>query len=216
MIEKVKEKRMNSRDCVGWLCYVLSSEGTNSGQLSSLRKQSVDSPSPVSWWLIARVEHNKLHREINLNTERSWHMLVKALALLTLSGTPVKSNTAAPSEASDASKDQDVLNHAPDVPLRGSLHRPDRALGAALFAAGYSEHRLATLLNARDVQLEEALIRTCRFLLAKKEAFDCRELADLIFLQNPITEQHDQVRQKIARAYFRSAVKKDSKLSEIS
>ena len=141
---------------------------------------------------------------------------VKALALMTLSGTPVKSKAGASVEGTDAPDDQQGVSVKPDVPLRGSMHQPSRALGAALSAAGYSERRLAALLNASERQLEEQLIRACRFLLAKKESFDCRELADLIFVQDVLKEQHDRVRQKIARSYFRTTVKNETESSQNS
>ena len=216
MIEEVVEKRVSYRDCVGWLCHVLASESTTSGQLATLRKQSVDSPSPVCWWLLARLEHSKLQREISGNSQRGWYMLVKLLALMTLSGTPVKSKTPLFVEGTGATGDQQGASVKPGVALRGSMHQPSRTLGAALSAAGYSERRLAALLNAGDRQLEEQLIRACRFLLAKKESFDCRELADLIFVQDSLNEQPDRVRQKIARAYFRTSVKKETDSSQNS
>jgi len=209
VIEKADEKQISYRDCVSWLCGVLASEGTNSGQLASLRKQSVDSPSPSCWWLLARLEHSKLQREISKSSERNWHMLIKVLALMTLSGTPVQSKSEVKTNGSEVPDDQSEISKKSNGPRRGSMHQPSRALGTALSAAGYSERRLAALLNARGIQLEEQLIRACRFLLAKKEPFDCRELADLIFLQDSLREPHERVRQLIARAYFRAAVKKE-------
>jgi hypothetical protein len=50
--------------------------------------------------------------------------------------------------------------------------------------------------------------------LAKKEGFDCRELADFIFSSDPEKSPYDQVRQRVARDYFRAAVKQDIELPE--
>lgn len=210
MSEKPSSQMTSPRECVGWLCYTLASEKTSSGQLSSLRKQSATSPSPSSWWILTKLEQAKLNREIGETSQANWHSLVKMLSMLTLTGTPAKTKI-------DPTKPNGTgieATNKPTVPLRGSLHQPDRTLGTALFAAGYSEHRLASLLNAREGQRANQLIRTCRFLLAKKEGFDCRELADFIFSSDPEKSPYDQVRQRVARDYFRAAVKQDIELPE--
>jgi len=212
MTDELRTNMASPRECVGWLCHVLASEMTSSGQLSSLRKQSAGSPSPSSWWLLTKLEERKLNREIGEASQYKWHTLVKLLSLLTSSGTPVRA-----ANDMDVPTDTDTetaVNNRPDVPLRGSLHQPSRSFGAALFAAGYSESRLASLLNARELQADDQLIRACRFLLAKKETFDCRELADFIFNQNPEKPQYDQIRQRVARGYFRAAVKHENNATD--
>jgi CRISPR system Cascade subunit CasB len=54
------------------------------------------------------------------------------------------------------------------------LHRGGARLGAALHAAGFSESRLARLLQADRTALDVLLPRACRFLLAKGEHLHAR------------------------------------------
>lgn len=63
---------------------------------------------------------------------------------------------------------------APDMHI---VHGSKGRLGAALFAAGFSEGRLVRFLEATAVDLPVAVPRAVRFLAAKRQGFDCVSLA---------------------------------------
>jgi CRISPR system Cascade subunit CasB len=81
-------------------------------------------------------------------------------------------------------------------------HRGGGALGAAMFAAGYSEGRLTRLLEAREADLNVVLPRMVRFLVAKGERLNPYELARFVLWRGGETE-----RMRIARDYYRAAAK---------
>jgi CRISPR system Cascade subunit CasB len=81
------------------------------------------------------------------------------------------------------------------------LHQPQRRLGDALAAAGYSELRLVRLLRAQPEMLPRE-VRTCsHFLAAKAEPSNLAELARLLVTTDP--DKSGSLRRGIARAYYR-------------
>ncbi len=81
-------------------------------------------------------------------------------------------------------------------------HRGGASLGAALFAAGYSEGRLTRLLEARVEEFATVLPRMVRFLVAKGERLNPFELARLVIWRGA---EPDRLR--IARDYYRAEAK---------
>ncbi len=96
------------------------------------------------------------------------------------------------------------------VARMAGLHRPNRGLGEALAASGFSELRLVRLLKARGEPLFDE-IRTCtQYLSSKSESCDLTDIARLILILEPNRAEHH--RRSIARSYFRqqSHVEKES------
>jgi CRISPR system Cascade subunit CasB len=81
-------------------------------------------------------------------------------------------------------------------------HRGGPSLGAALFAAGYSEGRLTRLLEARGAEFDVVLPRMVRFLVAKGESLNPYELSRLVLRGGGEAE-----RLRIARDYYRAEAK---------
>lgn len=80
------------------------------------------------------------------------------------------------------------------------FHDPQRRLGSALGAAGFSEQRFERLLRARDSALLDAVLAASRFLAAKAEKLDWRDLIHLVLSQQgPSAET---TRRAIARDYY--------------
>ena len=83
---------------------------------------------------------------------------------------------------------------------RESAHDPQHPMGAALFDAGLSELRLASLLAARGDLRDELLLRTCRWLARDPQhhRFDLRTLARFAVYDA------DETGRRIARDYYRA------------
>jgi CRISPR type I-E-associated protein CasB/Cse2 len=81
-------------------------------------------------------------------------------------------------------------------------HRGSGSLGAAMFAAGYSEGRLTRLLLAREAELDVVLPRMVRFLVAKGERVNPYELRRFVLSRGGEAE-----RMRIARDYYRAEAK---------
>ena len=80
------------------------------------------------------------------------------------------------------------------------MHAPDRRLGQALAAAGFSELRFVRLLRAHDSGLRDEVRTTARFLASKAERADWTEMAQLV-----LSDGHDHaeaVRRRIARDFY--------------
>jgi CRISPR type I-E-associated protein CasB/Cse2 len=84
-------------------------------------------------------------------------------------------------------------------------HRGGEPLGKALFEAGFSEARLAQLLDAEPADFPVVLPRVVRFLVAKREKLNTAELAYLIL--NP---ELDDSRRRIAAAFYRAERNKNA------
>jgi CRISPR system Cascade subunit CasB len=82
-------------------------------------------------------------------------------------------------------------------------HRGGTSLGAALFAADYSEGRLTRLLEARVEEFATVLPRMVRFLVAKGERLNPFELARLVIWRGAEAD-----RLRIARDYYRAEAKR--------
>jgi CRISPR system Cascade subunit CasB len=78
-----------------------------------------------------------------------------------------------------------------------------KSLGAALAQAQYSESRLARLLQADRKQLNDALPRACRFLVAKGEAINPAGIANFVLTASDA--RADAARVKIARDFYRAS-----------
>lgn len=83
-------------------------------------------------------------------------------------------------------------------------HDGSREPGRVLASAGFSDLRLAKLLNARGAQFREQLLRACRFLAAKGEAVDWRVFARLILAEGRDETRAERYRMDIARHYYRA------------
>lgn len=90
---------------------------------------------------------------------------------------------------------------APDLHRgRGEADRP----GRALFEAGFSEFRLARLLDATAADLPVAVPRAVRFLAAKGRAFDAVALARFVHGVWAGGARAEEQREALARDYFRA------------
>ena len=83
-------------------------------------------------------------------------------------------------------------------------HRPDRRVGAVLYAANFSEARLAALLAADRDTLIDLLPRVARRLYAAGEPMDWRPLATLVLVIGRDDARADEIRRHIARDYVRA------------
>lgn len=87
-------------------------------------------------------------------------------------------------------------------------HKPGQAVGAALHAAHYSEHRLMRLTTARGSPLIDQIVRAARFLKqAGSTAVDLRTFNDLLSDRADIA---DGARLRLARDYYNAAYKAKS------
>ena len=87
------------------------------------------------------------------------------------------------------------------------LHRVFGAqgrLGLALFAAGFSEGRLVRLLEARAMDLPDAVPRAVRFLVAKRQGFDSVALALWVHGIAAGGPRAEAQRTAVARDYYRA------------
>jgi len=97
------------------------------------------------------------------------------------------------------------------------LHRGGARLGAALHAAGFSESRLARLLQADRTALDVLLPRACRFLLAKGEHLHPPALIQLIRAASATDPAYlDDARTAIARDFYRAERDADRAASPVS
>ena len=81
-----------------------------------------------------------------------------------------------------------------------SAHNRGRPMGTALFEAGISHQRLASLLSAKGQMRRDLVLRTCRRLSAQDAVrFDLRTLASFVLF-----ESEDAARW-IARKYYTAA-----------
>jgi len=89
-------------------------------------------------------------------------------------------------------------------------HRPRLSVGRVLYQGEgnrvpfYSEKRLSTLLAARGTTLHRLLARLFRMLSVEKCAFNWIEMAKFILYEGYDEGLSDQIRFKIARAYYDS------------
>ena len=181
-------------DVTPWLCSTLVSPLMQSGQLARLKRSRIDQPVADYWWLLALAERQKLNRKIHDDNTRTWIQLVKLLALLTPGARGGENSSSA----------DDTGKH--------TAHNPSVAFGKALFEcgdaqasrAGFSELRLAALLDSEGQQFEEKLTRACRLLATKQQRFNCCELAQCIQFSSG-SQGYESTRNKIARDYYRRA-----------
>jgi CRISPR system Cascade subunit CasB len=81
-------------------------------------------------------------------------------------------------------------------------HGPDSP-GQALARVGYSEQRLARLLNSRGEAFRLAVPRLCRYLTSRGgQAVDWTRLGALILAEGRDRERAEQLRLDLARDYF--------------
>lgn len=191
---------VSMKEATPWLCAMLQSDQVTSGQLARMRRTKLSDPVSDVWWILARLEVFKLDRRIGQKEADQWVLLVKLLAIL------IKSNASLMVDEGDS---------------RPSIHNPKIALGIALYEcgdnapkrAGYSELRLASLLDASGVQFVEKLTRMCRMLANKQQVFDCRELAALIQSESQ-PDAHQWARHKVAQNYYRHAATSEAAQQE--
>ena len=80
-------------------------------------------------------------------------------------------------------------------------HDPKRPLGQALAESRFSEGRLERLLSAPDDVRIDLFMSAARFLAAKDERFNWRDVAELLLTEN--ADKRDSIHRRIASAYFR-------------
>jgi CRISPR system Cascade subunit CasB len=79
-----------------------------------------------------------------------------------------------------------------------------QSLGASLARARFSESRLARLLQANRAQLNDALPRACRFLVARGESLHPASIARFV-LEVSHSSDADAARTQIARDFYRAS-----------
>ena len=79
---------------------------------------------------------------------------------------------------------------------------PSRPLGQALAEARFAQSRLERLLAANDETLRTLALRAARQVAAKGIACDWRQLAELIFSQDP--DARERANTRVARDYYRN------------
>jgi CRISPR type I-E-associated protein CasB/Cse2 len=83
--------------------------------------------------------------------------------------------------------------------------KPTERLGSALFAAGFKEGRLVSVLDATSDELVTALPRAVRFLVARGQSLNPFALADLVLSAGRGDGGWSEgVRQRIAQDYYRA------------
>ena len=82
------------------------------------------------------------------------------------------------------------------------IHQPNRPPGRVLAEESYSEARLERLLSAEDETQRTLILRTVRFLAAKKQAVDWLDIARLLLTRE--AEREEAIHMKIATDYYRT------------
>lgn len=146
------------------------------GDLADLRRMDPDFPNAAAFWrLMAR--QNLLG---SLAIERKWSLILHGIALMTNTSNGI------------------------------SAHNGAMPVGRALFLGGdpqrptgfYSETRLNRLLTARGPMLRTLLARMFRMMGTARQPFNWREMARLILNDGYNEDRAEDVRRKIARAYY--------------
>ena len=156
------------------------------GDLAELRRMSPNEPDAAVFWRLM-ASRDLLGIEV---VESKWALVLHGIALMT------------PTAGSDADSD----DH------RSSAHNPTIPVGLALFQGGdanrarafYSETRLNRLLTARGPMLRTLLARTFRMLGTADQPFNWREMAQLIRNDGYNEDNAEQIRRRIARAYYQA------------
>ena len=141
----------------------------------------------IFWRLLAR--QGLLDREMSRELESKWGLILHGIALMTPT----------------------VEGNNESVRPRASAHDPTVPVGLALFQGGdgsrtrafYSESRLNRLLTARGPMLQTLLARTFR-MLGTDQAFNWRQMAQLILHEGFREDSAERVRHQIARAYYQA------------
>jgi CRISPR type I-E-associated protein CasB/Cse2 len=159
------------------------------GDLAELRRMKPEEPDAAIFWrLLARqglLEGQGMSREL----ESKWGLILHGIALMTPT-VEADSDSARP---------------------RSSAHDPTVPVGLALFQGGdgnrtrafYSESRLNRLLTARGPMLHTLLARTFR-MLGTDQAFNWRQMEQLILHEGFREDSAERVRHQIARAYYQA------------
>ena len=159
------------------------------GDLAELRRMKPEEPDAAIFWrLLARqglLEGEEMSREL----ESKWGLILHGIALMTPT-VEADSDSAKP---------------------RSSAHDPTVPVGLALFQGGdgsrtrafYSESRFNRLLTARGPMLHTLLARTFR-MLGTDQAFNWRQMAQLILHEGFREGSAERVRHQIARAYYQA------------
>lgn len=201
----------------GYLINLLASPAMSTGQLASLRR-SYNIRPPAFYWVLARLYSHmgylpSSNEKIEAKKEENWWLLVHSLAVLTPRGVSdrrVKADEAQSMIEEDKSAiEEDETASAEEKPDK----RNRVPLGKALFFCGdkdakqpgFSEGRLVRLLESKDRQFEELLVRMCRLLNTKQQQFDKEELAKLVLYRKAGTDAYERTRQKIVRDYYSAA-----------
>ena len=159
------------------------------GDLAELRRMKPEEPDAAIFWrLLAR--HDLLEGpDMGQELERKWGLILHGIALMT------------PTIGGDGDTDKP----------RSSAHDPTVPVGLALYQGGdgnrtrafYSESRLNRLLTARGPMLHILLARTFR-MLGTDQAFNWRQMAQLILHEGFREDSAELVRHQIARAYYQA------------
>ena len=168
----------------------IASPNFSRGDLANLRRMNPDAPDAAAFWRLMAHQRLLEGREMSRDMERRWGLILHGIALMT------------PTANDDANAD------AP----RPSAHNPTVPVGLALFQGGdagrerafYSGTRFNRLLIARGDMLRTLLARLFRMLASADQPFNWRQMANLILNDERNPEQAEQVRRRIARAYYQA------------
>jgi CRISPR system Cascade subunit CasB len=94
--------------------------------------------------------------------------------------------------------------HAMAIGIRPGLHPPGRPAGEALARAGYAESRFMRLLAAHDELLRDQIVLLARFMHARDEPLEWRDLGELVLADTICPRTAERVRLRLARSYYKS------------
>lgn len=146
------------------------------GDLAELRRMDPDAPNAAAFWRLLAQENLLKSPAI----ESKWALVLHGIALMTNTSGGI------------------------------SAHNGATPVGRALFLGGdsqrttgfYSETRLNRLLTARGPMLRTLLARMFRMMGTARQPFNWREMARLILNDGYNEDSAEDVRRKIARAYY--------------
>jgi len=87
------------------------------------------------------------------------------------------------------------------------IHRPDQPLGRVLAEERYSEARLERLLGSEDETQRTLILRTVRFLAAKKRPVNWTDIARLLLTSEP--SKRENLHMNIASHYYQNLESKE-------
>lgn len=146
------------------------------------------------------------HRGRGDDAFRRWSRICHVMAILAGAGGRETHAPAWEAPPDDASGEPDAAHHAHEDGVKETARSsPERQIGRAIAASGYSELRMMRLTSARGPALADQVRRLARY-LAQGAALpiDLTPLAELILFEGRDAERADAARLAIARAYYRA------------